>query len=68
VVDTREVSGMLSATDLWSLAQRLVRYRSSARSRSSTTRASSTCAADNHGFNAQAFTSFEDAMDWLLGA
>jgi hypothetical protein len=76
LVDTREVSGMLSATDLWSLAQRLVRYRKTFARRTAVicpiekfdhTRFFSLCA-DNHGFNIQAFTSYEDAMEWLLGA
>jgi hypothetical protein len=76
LVDTREVSGMLSATDLWTLAERLVRYRHSFARRTAVVcpierfdhaRFFSLCA-DNHGFNIQAFTSYEDAMEWLLGS
>ena len=75
LVDTREVSGMLSATDLWMLAERLARYRRTFSRRTAVicpiekfdhTRFFSLCA-DNHGFNIQAFTSNEDAMEWLLG-
>jgi hypothetical protein len=75
LVDTREVSGMLSATDLWTLAERLARYRNTFARRTAVlcpierfdhARFFSLCA-DNHGFNIQAFTSYEDAMQWLLG-
>ena len=59
LVDTREVSGMLSATDLWTLAERLVRYRNTFAQRTAVVcpierfdhaRFFSLCA-DNHGFN-----------------
>jgi hypothetical protein len=75
LVDTREVSGMLSATDLWTLAERLARYRNTFARRTAVVcpierfdhaRFFSLCA-ENHGFNIQAFTSYEDAMEWLLG-
>ena len=76
LVDTRELSGMLSATDLWTLAEQLARYRQTFARRTAVlcpierfdhARFFSLCA-DNHGFNIQAFTSYEDAMEWLLGA
>jgi len=75
LVDTREVFGMLSATDLWTLAERLVRYRHSFARRTAVVcpierfdhaRFFSLCA-ENHGFNIQAFTSYEDAIECLLG-
>jgi len=75
LVDTREVSGGLSATDLWTLAERLVRFRKTFAHRTAIicpidkfdhTRFFALCA-ENHGFNIRAFTSYEDAMEWLLG-
>jgi hypothetical protein len=74
LVDTRDVFGMLSANDLWTLAERLARYRKTFARRTAVicpvekfdhTRFFALCA-DNHGFNIQAFTSYEDAMEWLL--
>ncbi len=73
LVDTRDVFGMLSANDLWILAERLARYRKTFARRTAVicpvekfdhTRFFALCA-DNHGFNIQAFTSYEDAMEWL---
>jgi hypothetical protein len=75
LVDTRHVSGRLSATDLWRLAERLVRYRSAFTRRTAIlcpierfdhARFFALCA-ENQGFNVQAFTSYEQAMEWLLG-
>ena len=76
VADTRDVAGMLSANDLWTLAERLARYRQTFSRRTAVicpierfdhARFFALCA-DNHGFNIQAFTSYEEAMEWLLGA
>lgn len=75
LVDTREVAGRLSATDLWTLAERLLRYRKTFTHRTAIlcpierfdhARFLALCA-DNHGLNIHAFTSYEQAMEWLLG-
>jgi hypothetical protein len=75
LVDTRDVSGSLSAPDLWTLAERLVRFRKTFARRTAIicpierfdhSRFFALCA-ENHGFNVRAFTSYEDAMEWLLG-
>ena len=74
LVDTRDVSGRLSAASLWSLAERLVRYRKTFAHRTAVlcpverfdhARFFALCA-ENKGFNLRAFTSYEDAMEWLL--
>ena len=74
LVDTREVSGGMSAVELWSLAERLVRYRETFAHRTAIlcplarfdhTRFFALCA-EHKGFNIQAFTSYEDAMEWLI--
>jgi hypothetical protein len=74
LVDTRRVSGALSATDLWRLAETLVSYRRSFAHRTAilcptekfdNSRFFALCA-EHRGFNVQAFTSYEDAMEWLL--
>src|SRR5262245_14714520 len=70
LVDTRRVSGALSATDLWSLAEKLVKYRKSFARRTAILcplgkfdrgRFFAMCAA-NRGFNIHVFTSYEEAM------
>ena len=75
LVDTRQVSGALSATELWSLAEKLVKFRHTFAKRTAVlcptekfdhTRFFTLCA-ENHGFNIRAFTSYEDAMEWLIG-
>ena len=73
LVDTREAVSSLSATDLWYLADRLVRYP-----RTFTGRTAILCpseqfdhasffalCAENKGIEMQAFTSYEEAMGWL---
>jgi hypothetical protein len=74
LVDTRSVTGSLSATDLWTLAERLVRFRKTFARRTAIlcpierfdhARFFSLCA-DNHGFNIRAFSSYEEAMEWLI--
>ena len=76
LVDTRDLTGHLSAPDLWTLCERLVRYRRTFAHRTAIlcplerfdhARFFALCA-ENHGFNMQAFSEYEDAMEWLLGA
>jgi hypothetical protein len=75
LVDTRLVSGRLSATDLWTLAEQLVRFRKTFAHRTAIlcpierfdhARFFALCG-ENHGFNIHAFTSYEEAMEWLIG-
>jgi len=75
LVDTRSVRGALSATNLWTLAESLVKFRNTFARRTAIlcplekfdhTRFFALCA-ENRGFNIQAFTSYEDAMEWLIG-
>ncbi len=75
LVDTREMPGHLSATEMWTLATRLARFRKTFAHRTAIlcpverfdyARFFALCA-ENHGFNIQAFTSYEEAMEWLLG-
>src|SRR5262249_52144353 len=74
LVDTREISGSLTASELWSLSERLVRYRTTFSHRTAVVCTSdrfdharffSLCA-ENKWFNIRAFTSYEDAMEWLI--
>ena len=74
LVDTRTVKGRLSVADLWTLAEKLVRFRQTFSHRTAVlcplekfdhTRFFALCA-ENRGFNVHAFTSYEDAMEWLL--
>jgi hypothetical protein len=75
LVDTRRVSGNLSATDLWSLAESLAKFRHSFAHKTAIlcplekfdrSRFFALCA-ENRGFNIRAFTSYEEAMEWLIG-
>jgi hypothetical protein len=74
LVDTRRVTGSLTATELWYLADRLVHYRRTFANKTAIicpierfdhSRFFALCA-ENNGFNIQAFTSYEKAMQWLL--
>ena len=74
LVDTRRVSAGLSATELWYLADKLARLRRDERRRIAIlcpqerfdhSRFFALCA-ENRGLNVAAFTSYEDAMEWLL--
>ena len=74
LVDTRRVTGSLSATDLWTLAEKLARVRATFTHRTAIlcplekfdhSRFFALCA-ENRGFNIQAFTSYEEAMEWLI--
>ena len=75
LIDSRRVTGRLSATDLWTLAEGLARYRSSFAHRTAVlcpldkfdhSRFFALCA-ENRGFNIRVFTSYEEAMEWLIG-
>lgn len=74
LVDTRKVSGSLSATDLWRLAETLLKFRRTFERRTAVlcpeekfdrTQFFALCA-ENQGFNIRAFTSYEEAMEWLI--
>ena len=74
LVDTRQVSGQLSATELWRLAETLVKFRHTFAKRTAVlcpmekfdhTRFFALCA-ENHGFKIRAFISYEEAMEWLI--
>jgi len=75
ILDTREAQSGLSEIDLWFLASELSKHF---RDRSQSTRVAVLCnkerfnqaeffalCANNEGFNISAFTSFEDAHEWL---
>lgn len=74
LVDTRRVTGALTATDLWRLAEKLVGYRHTFAHKTAIlcpvekfdNSAFFSLCAENRGFNIRAFTSYEDAMEWLL--
>jgi hypothetical protein len=76
LVDTRRVSGALTATELWRLADKLVHYRSTFAHKTAIVcplekfdhSTFFALCAENRGFNIQAFSSYEDAMEWLLEA
>ena len=74
LVDTRRVTGSLTAVELWHLADRLAHYRRTFGNKTAIicpverfdhSRFFALCA-ENKGFNVQAFTTYEDAMEWLL--
>ena len=76
LVDTRESASTLSATDLWYLADRLVKYPRTFAGRTAilcpTERFDHASffalCAENKGVEMQAFTSYEEAMTWLSAA
>ena len=74
LVDTRRVKGSLSATDLWTLAEKLGRFRDNFAHRTAVlcplekfdhSRFFALCA-ENRGFNIRVFISYEEAMEWLI--
>lgn len=74
LVDVRRVSGALEPAELWHLAQKLVSYRRTFGHRTAVlcplekfdnARFFALCA-ENKGINVHAFTSYEDAMEWLI--
>jgi hypothetical protein len=73
LLDMREMQSDLLATDLWRLAAALSRRHTAfpgkiavlCRLRGSCQAAFFALCAQNRGFSVNAFTSFEDAFDWL---
>jgi hypothetical protein len=73
LVDTRDAVSVLSATDLWFLADRLVRYPKTFAGKTAILCPSErfdhasffALCAENQGIDMRAFTSYEDAMKWL---
>jgi hypothetical protein len=65
LVDTRRVSGSLSAAQLWFLSEHLARYHDNFAERFDHAQFFALCA-ENRGFNIMAFDNYEDAMEWLL--
>ena len=74
LVDTRHVTGALTAAELWYLADKLVHYRRTFANKTAIlcpvekfdhSRFFALCA-ENKGFNVEAFTDYEHAMEWLL--
>ena len=76
LIDTRDAVSTLSATDLWFLADRLRKYPKAFAGRTAILclderfdhAAFFALCAENKGFEMQAFTSYEDAMNWLQAA
>jgi hypothetical protein len=75
LIDTREAEGQLGAADLWFLADRLGRHRHAFSGKTAVL-----CPLDrfdrarffallaaSKGFDVEAFTSYEKAMEWLSG-
>ena len=76
LVDTRHVSGSLTAAQLWFLAEQLARYHGSFAHKTAIlcpverfdhAQFFALCA-EHRGFNIMAFDNYEDAMEWLLNA
>jgi hypothetical protein len=74
LVDTRRITGSLTAVELFHLADKLAHYRRTFGNKTAIicpverfdhSRFFALCA-ENKGFNVQAFTTYEDAMEWLL--
>jgi hypothetical protein len=74
LVDTRRITGSLTAVELFHLADKLAHYRRTFGHKTAIicpverfdhSRFFALCA-ENKGFNVQAFTTYEDAMEWLL--
>ena len=74
VLDTRKAQVNVSAFDLWFLAQRLAEHRNGCvpkmavlcpQERFDRARFFALCAVA-HGFRVRPFTSYEDAMEWLI--
>jgi hypothetical protein len=74
LIDVRRTKGALTPNELWTLAQQLLKHK-----RTFAHRTAILCpfekfdraeffamCAEQHGFNIQAFTSYQDAMEWLL--
>ena len=74
LVDIRHIEGSMTPADLWTLAGELASYRRSLGARTAilcplerfdNARFFTLCA-ENQGVNVHAFTSYEQAMEWLL--
>jgi len=76
MIDMRRTQGALTPNELWALSQQLMKHR-----RTFSRRTVVLCpfekfdrakffamCAENHGFNIHVFTSYEEAMEWLLSA
>jgi hypothetical protein len=74
LVDTRRVSGSLSAAQLWFLSEHLARYHDNFAHKTAILCPAErfdhaqffALCAENRGFNIMAFDNYEDAMEWLL--
>ena len=74
LVDTRRVTGMLTAGQLWYLAEKFARHPHIGHRRTAVLCSNSrfdharffTLCAENKGCCVEPFTSYEDAMEWLL--
>ena len=75
LIDARRVKGAHTPNELWTLAQELLKYRKTFERRTGLLvpfekfdRATyfALCA-EQKGFKIHVFTSYEDAMEWLLG-
>jgi hypothetical protein len=75
LIDTRRADGQLGAADLWFLADRLAKHRHAFSGKTAVLcpiepfdRARFfALLADSKGFEVEAFTSFEEAVNWLSG-
>jgi len=76
LLDVRRVKGVLNPQELWQLSQELLKHRRTFAHRTAVLcpferfdRATffALCA-ENAGFNMQVFTSYEEAIEWLLGS
>ena len=74
LVDVRRTTGALEPAELWRLAQKLATHRRTFGHRTAVlcplekfdnARFFAMCA-ENRGINVHAFTSYEDAMEWLI--
>ena len=74
LLDTRKAQSELSAADLWYLAAELISFRKALSRKTAVLcplarfdhAAFFALCAQNKGFKVHAFTSFEDAMEWLM--
>jgi len=74
LLDTRKAQSALSANDLWSLAAELISFHKVFSKKTAVLcplerfdhAAFFALCAQNKGFQVRAFTSFEDAMEWLI--
>ena len=75
LLDTRKAQIRMSVTDLWLMALELIKHRKAFSRKTAVLcpveefdkAAFFALCAENRGFRIQAFMSFEDAIDWLIG-